>query len=169
MWHACADGRIGESCQLVAIEPANPWRRFLGHGRQRVYGRAEAAHLRVSDVRRVGFPLALRAARIGHRDEHAVMRFRAEPKHTARVGVRHHAVGVLVAHVIKDEEQRVAFHRRVHGGARAQHATHLSAADREICPVTVGWRHLRVEHREIAVIDAVRGPSRSEWFQADRP
>ena len=71
-------------------------------------GVLEAAHLRVSDVRRVGFPLALRAARIGHRDEHAVMRFRAEPKHTARVGVRHHAVGVLVAHVIKDEEQRVA-------------------------------------------------------------
>ena len=49
--------------------------------------------------------------------------------------------------------------------ARVPSTQRASAADREICPVTVGWRHLRVEHREIAVIDAVRGPSRTNGFK----
>lgn len=37
---------------------------------------AETADLSGSDVRCIGLPLALHAARIGHRNEHAVMRFR---------------------------------------------------------------------------------------------
>ena len=79
VWHACADGRIGESCQLVAIQPANPWDASLVTAGNAWNGRAGNRSPGYSDVRRVGFPPALRAARIGHRDEHAVMRFRAEP------------------------------------------------------------------------------------------
>ena len=73
--HTRSDGRIRKSCQFVTVQPTNPRTRFLGYGRECVNRRTETADLGGTDMRRIGFPLALHTARIGHRDEHAIMRF----------------------------------------------------------------------------------------------
>ena len=129
--------------------------------------RAETADLSGSDVRRIGLPLALHTARIGHRNEHTVMRFRAQPQHSTSVGVWHHAIGILIAHVVEYEEQRIAVHRSIHRRTRADHAPNLPLADGQIGTIPFRRRHLRIQNGEIAVIRSIGGLHRCEKAQAN--
>ena len=120
--HTGADGRIRDTRQLVTVEPANPRTRLLRHRRKRMNRRTEAADRRLPHMCGIGFPLALHASGIRHRHEYSAMGLGTQTQYPSGIGVRHHAVGILIAHIIHDQKQGTAFHRRIHGGPRSDDA-----------------------------------------------
>ena len=184
--HACADRRVGETCELVAVQPSHPGGGVFEHAGQRADRHAGAAHRAVHvDAASTGIPagsaysasstafqlpLAQRTARVGERHERATVQSRTQAHHAAPLGVGDHAVGLLVGGVVHDREQCRPFHRRVHGGAGADHAFHAARGDGEPCAVAVGWGQCGSEDGDVAGPSAgfrtvARKPPQSERFQ----
>ena len=160
MRHTCADGRVGKTRKLIAIEPTYPRRRILQRRGERVNRGGIAAHRGLHRIRAGVFPLALRGARIGHGHEHAAMGLGAQPHHATGLWIWHHTVHVLIGGILQNGEQCRACNRRIHHRAGADHHLHLAQRHGQIRAIPVGRRHgLRIEHGDVAhpAADGCRG------------
>ena len=164
MRHTCADGRVGKTRKLIAIEPTYPRRRILQRRGERVNRGGIAAHRGLHRIRAGVFPLALRGARIGHGHEHAAMGLGAQPHHATGLWIWHHTVHVLIGGILQNGEQCRACNRRIHHRAGADHHLHLAQRHGQIRAIPVGRGHgLRVKHGDVA--HPAAGRSRGERFE----
>ena len=165
MRHTCADGRVGKTRKLIAIEPTYPRRRILQRRGERVNLGGIAAHRGLHRIRAGVFPLALRGARIGHGHEHAAMGLGAQPHHATGLWIWHHTVHVLIGGILQNGEQCRACNRRIHHRAGADHHLHLAQRHGQIRAIPVGRRHgLRIEHGDVA--HPAAGGCRGERFES---
>ena len=165
MRHTCADGRVGKTRKLIAIEPTYPRRRILQRRGERVNRGGIAAHRGLHRIRAGVFPLALRGARIGHGHEHAAMGLGAQPHHATGLWIWHHTVHVLIGGILQNGEQCRACNRRIHHRAGADHHLHLAQRHGQIRAIPVGRRHgLRIEHGDVA--HPAAGGCRGERFES---
>ena len=165
MRHTCADGRVGKTRKLIAIEPTYPRRRILQRRGERVNRGGIAAHRGLHRIRAGVFPLALRGARIGHGHEHAAMGLGAQPHHATGLWIWHHTVHVLIGGILQNGEQCRACNRRIHHRAGADHHLHLAQRHGQIRAIPVGRGHgLRIEHGDVA--HPAAGGCRGERFES---
>ena len=165
MRHAGAYARVGETRQLLAVQPPHPRHLIPASGWQRRDGCARAAHGSHGRVV-LAFPLAQRATGVRQRHKHSPVRLSAQTHDAACLRVRHHPVSLLVRGIIHHHEQGRPLDRSIHGGTQSDDAPDLTGRRRQIGTVPFRRRQSCGQHDEVTGVSAVLGAARRETGQS---